>query len=69
MMNFRELLEQRGWTVSKLARALHVKPQAISQWTGVPLARVKAISDLTGIPPHQLRPDHWDAPKQRGRAA
>ena len=69
MNTFRDLLKTNGWTVSMLARELGVKPQAISQWTEVPVARVKAVSDATGIPPHLMRPDHWDAPKKRRVAA
>lgn len=65
---FRKLLDDKNWTVSKLALALDIAPQAISQWTAVPLNRVPEIEKITGIPRHELRPDFWQAPK-KGRAA
>ena len=40
-----------------LARRLEIKPQAVYQWTEVPLGRVAQVSALTGIPVGELRPD------------
>lgn len=40
-----------------VAEALGIKPQAISQWKRIPLDRVRRVSELTGIPASELRPD------------
>ena len=47
-----------------LARSLGVKRASVQQWkaSGIPAARVPAVSRITGIPMHQLRPDLFDAP-------
>ena len=49
-------------SVSALAKALGIAPQAISQWRRVPADRAKLIETAFGIPRHELRPDLWDAP-------
>lgn len=43
--------------VAALARKLGISQPAISQWDRVPVERVKAVSEITGMSPHQLRPD------------
>lgn len=50
--------------VGKLAEKLEVGQSAVSNWrrTGIPLKRVPFVSRVTGIPPHVLRPDAFDAP-------
>lgn len=54
---------------SGLARGIGgITSQAVSQWERVPVARVKAISALTGIPPHELRPDIFPAPAHPAEA-
>lgn len=40
-----------------LAQALGLSRQAVSYWSKVPKKHVLAVSELTGIPPHTLRPD------------
>lgn len=40
-----------------LAKFLNVSPSAISMWKEVPPHRVRAVSDFSGIPPEELRPD------------
>ncbi|MBX9594074.1 MAG: helix-turn-helix domain-containing protein [Roseomonas sp.] len=51
---------------AKLARALGIKRAAVHGWktTAIPAARVPAVSRITGIPLHELRPDLYegDAP-------
>jgi len=47
---------RRSW----LAGELDISPSAISMWDRVPTERVSAISQLTGIPPRELRPDIAD---------
>lgn len=68
MTNFRELLAAKNITISELAMRLKIKPQAVSQWTRVPVGRVPEVEAVTGIPRHELRPDFWQAP-EKGRAA
>lgn len=43
----------------KLAEKLHIKPQAVSQWKRVPLARVYQVAEVTGISHEDLRPDFF----------
>lgn len=45
-----------------LASRLGITPKAIYQWPYVPAERVGSVSALTGIPPHELRPDVFPAP-------
>jgi DNA-binding transcriptional regulator YdaS (Cro superfamily) len=49
--------------VPVLADRLSVRRQAIYQWDRVPVERVQAVSSLSGIPPHELRPDIFPPPK------
>ena len=48
---------------AKLARALGIKRAAVHGWktTAIPAARVPAVSRITGIPLHELRPDLFEA--------
>lgn len=55
-------LVRKKKSVSEIADACGIKSQAVSQWDRVPPGRVKAVSKLTGIPPHEIRPDWFDAP-------
>ena len=49
---------------AKLARGVGVTRWAVHQWRlfGIPASRVAAVSRLTGLPIHQLRPDLFDDP-------
>jgi DNA-binding transcriptional regulator YdaS (Cro superfamily) len=42
---------------SRLAAAIGVSSQAISQWKQVPAQRVLQVERATGVPRHMLRPD------------
>jgi DNA-binding transcriptional regulator YdaS (Cro superfamily) len=53
--------------VRKLAAALGIKHTAFYSWTEIPDKRVRKISELTGIPLHELRPDLYDAPQEPNR--
>ncbi len=54
-----------------LARAIGVTRFAVQQWkgTGIPASRVPAVSRVTGMALHELRPDLFDAPAQPAPAA
>lgn len=47
---------------SKLAQTLGIKGPSIYSWKRVPADRVIAISQITGISPHEIRPDVFPAP-------
>ena len=55
---------ERAGDGAALARGVGVTRFAVQQWKqhGIPAARVPAVSRLTGIPLHELRPDLFDAP-------
>lgn len=57
----------KAGSASALARGLGVSPMTISLWRTrssgvVPVDRVMAIFDLTGVTPHELRPDIYPNP-------
>jgi hypothetical protein len=39
-----------------------ITPQALTKWSVVPANRARAISDATGIPLEELRPDPYSIP-------
>lgn len=49
-------LRADGW-LPRIAEHLGISRQATYQWDDVPTEHVLAISELTGIPPYELRPD------------
>lgn len=55
-----------------LATAAGVSQQAVSYWAKnlplVPIERVPRISEATGIPQHELRPDFFPAPTGKSKA-
>lgn len=46
--------------IAELARQLGVTRQAVSLWDKIPLKHLRAVSEMTGIPRQQLRPDLYD---------
>jgi transcriptional regulator with XRE-family HTH domain len=63
-------LSAKKLSFADVAKGLGITRQAVSGWHAVPAEWVKKISDLTGIPPHELRPDLYDAtPPKRRRVA
>jgi DNA-binding transcriptional regulator YdaS (Cro superfamily) len=58
-----ELLKNAGWGPSRLASALGIKSQAVSQWAEVPARRVPEVERLTGIPAHKLCPSYFPKPR------
>ena len=57
MDKLREYLSRERGRKSALASRLKISPSAISMWDQVPTDRVSAVSQFTGIPAHELRPD------------
>lgn len=47
---------QPGWT-ARISGILGITRGAVAQWQRVPAAHVTKVSELTGIAPHELRPD------------
>jgi DNA-binding transcriptional regulator YdaS (Cro superfamily) len=65
-------LSERKQSSADLAKHLGITRQAVSGWRAIPAEWVKRIAELTGIPPHRLRPDLYDEPpppKERRPAA
>jgi len=44
-------------SISKLARALGISPQAVWQWREIPVRHVISIERIFGVPREELRPD------------
>lgn len=52
---------EKAGSSQKLAEAISITPQALSQWASVPALRVLAVEAATGISRHELRPDIYGA--------
>lgn len=61
MANIVNTVIERAGGITALARALGIKHNAIYSWKQIPAERVPSVSDLTGIPRHELRPDLYEA--------
>lgn len=58
-------LESLRCNQSELARKLHVHKACISVWKkrqAIPLAHVKRVSEVSGVPAHLLCPEYFPAP-------
>jgi DNA-binding transcriptional regulator YdaS (Cro superfamily) len=62
-MTLQQHIAQRG-RLSALSRAIGVSHSTVLRWveSRVPAERVRAVAAHTGIPPHKLRPDLFEAP-------
>ena len=60
-MDVKEIIRLAGG-VAHLARALGVRHPSVSEWKRVPADRVQAVSALSGLPPHMIRPDVFSSP-------
>lgn len=47
-------------TFAALARQLDITRGAIAQWDKIPDERLEAVSAITGLPKHVLRPDLFE---------
>ncbi len=66
MNGLTKAIETAG-TASKLAVMLGIKPMSVSRWKNryqgtVPADRVLQIYGVTGVTPHELRPDLYPNP-------
>lgn len=57
-----ELLHGREMKLADLARACGVDKATVTRWSQkkIPADRLADVSRITGIPPHELRPDLAD---------
>lgn len=70
MSEILETLKKIEWGPTRIATALGIKPQAVSQWVDeVPVRRAQEVAELTGVPVHVLCPSYFKPPKRQGRAA
>jgi hypothetical protein len=68
-MPIKRVAESMGG-IPALADALRIHRTAPHFWKmGVPVKRARAVSELTGIPLHELRPDVWEAPELPAKSA
>lgn len=62
----------KGGGVKALSSALGLHHASVIGWRKagrIPAERVREVSRLTGIPPHELRPDLYDPPAMHGSPA
>lgn len=55
----KRVLDASGGCVA-LSKMLGINSQAISQWEKVPASRVGRVSSITGMTPHEIRPDLFE---------
>lgn len=62
MTALRKYLDEERGRAFKLSQALEVTPGAVTQWADkqVPAERIFKVSEMTGIPIQDLRPDLFD---------
>lgn len=60
-MELKDWIAEKGLTQAEAAKLLKADQSSVSRWTSgarkVPPQRVPEVSEITGIPPHELRPD------------
>jgi DNA-binding transcriptional regulator YdaS (Cro superfamily) len=59
-MDIKEIIARGGGAVA-LARSLGIKHSSVCGWHQVPVDRLQTVAQATGIPPHLLRPDVFEA--------
>lgn len=64
-MDIKNRIVEAAGGATKLADYLGCKVQAVYQWNQVPVKRVLDIAKLTGIPPHEIRPDVYPEPQHK----
>lgn len=57
-----DLLRSQRGMMARVADQLGLTRAAVATWKRVPAERVRAVSEITGIPLHDLRPDLFDPP-------
>jgi hypothetical protein len=70
-MTLADYLSKPGNTAVGLGRRLDVSHSTIVRWAAgrVPAERARAVSEVTGIALHELRPDLFDPPARAAEAA
>lgn len=67
-MKLKDWIEQRGLTQAEAAKLFEADQSSVSRWTSedrkVPPRKVSHIAKVTGIPPHELRPDIFTETRQ-----
>lgn len=67
-MNLKDWMTERGLTQAEAAKLLKADQSSVSRWSSgkakVPPEKVSFVSEVTGIPPHELRPDVFRETRQ-----
>lgn len=59
----RNAIEKSGG-LSALSRQIGITRQAISQWDRIPAEQCRQVSEISGVPLHELRPDIYPEPAE-----
>ena len=57
-----KLIFDHAGGAQELARQLGIRHQALYQWDAIPPSRVIDVCKLTGLRPHDVRPDLYPSP-------
>ncbi len=61
-MDTKDIIRRAGGT-NKVANAVRRKHNTVAGWQKVPPCHVVAVAELSGVPPHLIRPDVFPPPK------
>lgn len=64
MVDTHQLLRSRRGLIAEIAQAINRTHAAVGKWQQVPAQHVATVSRLTGVPPHELRPDVFQSDGQ-----
>lgn len=63
-ISVKEVIEAAGGATA-LADILGIDRTTPYSWQAIPPRHVRRVAEVTGYPPHHLRPDLYDAPAER----
>lgn len=53
------------YNVTEIARRLGLAKGTVHNWVRIPEGHIEGVSQITGMPPHKLRPDLYSDPESK----